>query len=276
MRILITGGSSYLGQHLVPLAAAGHEVRYTFFSRDPLGLANGQHLDVRDRQAVVREAAEFRPQAIIHIAGSNRGGDVTNTIEQGAANVVAAASEVGARLIHLSSDALFDGRGAPYRESAPPSPIHAYGRAKAAAESVVASYPNHVIVRTSLIYSLNLMDHFTEWMATHLRLGQPITLFDDQIRNPVWAITLSEACLELASLGYCGVLNVAGRQALSRAEFGLRLLDWWGIAERGSLTIGPTGEVWPSDCRLDLNLAARILTTPLLGVDEVISRAQRY
>jgi dTDP-4-dehydrorhamnose reductase len=280
-RLLITGGSSYLGQSLVPLALARYELRYTFFSHDPLALAQGQQLDVRDGKAVRRLAELWRPDVIIHLAGSNRSPAMEEVIRQGTQHVTAAAAEWGARLIHLSTDALFDGRGAPYRESDPPSPLHAYGQAKADAEATVARYDNHVIIRTSLIYSHKRIDRSTEWIAAALRAGEPVTLFTDQQRNPVWDETLSLACLEVAELNYRGILNVAGRQALSRAEFGLKLLDWWGIEGRQSLTLGPSPEepasegFWPLDCRLDLSLAWALLKTPLLGVDEVLALQTR-
>jgi dTDP-4-dehydrorhamnose reductase len=234
-------------------------------------LPGGQKLDVRQAEAVRRLVTEWQPEAIIHTVGSNRSADMARVIQQGTQNVVAAAQAVGARLIHISTDALLDGRQAPYRESDPPSPIHSYGRAKAAAERLVAGHDNHVIIRTSLIYSMALMDRSTEWIAAGLAAGRPVTLFVDQIRNPVWAETLSQACLELVDLNFRGVLNVAGRQPMSRAEFGLRLLDWWGIEPGPTLAIGASTGDWPLDCRLDLRLAATLLTTSLAGVDEVLA-----
>lgn len=284
-RILITGGSSYLGQHLVPLATQSHQVGYTFYQNDPLllktpqasenlrglAIANWQ-IDLRDGPAVQRLVDEWRPEVIIHLAGSNRSPDMAAVITQGTSHIVRAAEATNARLIHLSSDVVFDGRHAPYRELDSPSPIHDYGRAKAEAETIVARYPNHVIVRTSLIYGRRIMDRSTEWIAASLSQGRPVTLFDNQWRNPVWARTLSLACLELAENDFCGILHVAGRRSMSRAEFGLKLLDWWGIDGRQSLKIGPSGEEWPLDCRLDISLAAGLLKTPLLGVDEVLAR----
>ena len=196
-------------------------------------------------------------------------------IRHGTENVAHAAARVGARLIHLSTDSIFDGLNPPYDETAVPTPVTAYGRAKAAAETIVANHANHVIVRTSLIYSLRQMDHGTAWMARALGANKAVKLFDDQIRNPIWVDTLSRACLELAVNDYRGILNVAGRQALSRAAFALRMLDWWGIGRRDRLTIGPAGSgVWPLDCRLDVKRATAVLNTPLLGVDEVLKRQQ--
>lgn len=273
-RLLITGGSGYLGRHLARRAAAefAGDWRYTTFSADPLAWPQGARLDLRDGPAVRRFVAAYAPDAIIHTAGSNRTPGMTAVIVEGTRHVAAAAAEVGARLIHLSTDSIFDGTAAPYHESAAPAPLNAYGRAKAAAEVLAAAHPNAVIVRTSLIYGLAEMDNGTAWMAAALRAGQPVTLFTNQRRNPVWVETLSRACLELLDLDYRGVLNVAGRQVMTRADFGRRLLDWWGVTERATLAFGPddSGQ-WPLDCEMGVGRAARLLRTPLLGVDEVLA-----
>lgn len=274
-RILITGGSSYLGQHLIPLAREEHEICYTFYNRDPLNLPQGRYVDVRDAQAVKKLVTEFAPDVIIHTAGSNRSPDMSQVIVEGAENVRAAAYFSNARLIHISTDVIFDGKNAPYRENDPPQPVHAYGRAKVAAEAIIRRHHSYVIVRTSLIYGLKLLDMGTQWMINALRTGEPVTLFTDQIRNPIWANTLSLACLELTQNSFVGILNVAGRQVMSRAEFGLKLLGWWNVVDRTSLTTGKSiPEQFPQDCRLDLSLAAQVLRTPLLGVDEVFALHQ--
>ena len=275
LKLLITGGSSYLGQHLVEMALAeGHEVVYTFFSHDPLAFPAGYPLDTCDNQAVIALVTAFRPQVIIHLAGSNRpAGTMDRVIRQGAVNICQAAGRVGARLIHLSTDVVFDGRQAPYVEDAAPTPLHAYGRAKAFAEGIVGQYPDQVIVRTSLIYGLKRMDRGTEWVQEALLAARPVTLFTNQFRNPVWADSLSAACLELAAMDYCGVLHVAGRERLSRADFGLRLLDWWGIQPRTSLQLGlGDPEQWPADCTLAIDRAQTLLKTPLPGVSEVLGQ----
>jgi hypothetical protein len=70
-------------------------------------------------------------------------------------------------------------------------------------------------------------------------------------------------------------LNVAGDQVLNRAEFGLKMLDWWGVEEREGLSFGPSPATWPKDCRLDVSLAKEMLTTQLPGLDNVISAQER-
>lgn len=274
VRVLITGGSGYLGRHLVRrLAGESEAFRYTCFSADPLGLRQGARLDVRDGAAVARFVADFAPDAIIHTAGSNRTPDMLSVIVDGTRHVAAAAVAAGARLIHLSTDSIFDGASAPYDETAAPAPLNEYGRAKAAAEAIVAGHPDAVIVRTSLIYGLEEIDNGTAWMAAALREGRPVRLFTNQRRNPVWVETLCAACLELVAHPYRGILNVAGRQTTTRAAFGLRMLDWWGVAERATLSLGlDESGGWPLDCEMDVSRAAGLLRTPLWGVDEVLAR----
>jgi dTDP-4-dehydrorhamnose reductase len=275
-RILITGGNSFLGQHLLPHAQKHYHICYTYFSQDQPGLAGiGRQLDLRDGRAVEQLTAEWQPETIIHLAGSDRSADMTAVICQGAENIVQAAQSVGARLIHLSSDVIFDGTHGPHLETERPSPIHAYGEAKGTAEAIIAAYANHVIIRTSLIYSLKVMDYATNWLVSSLQAGKRVTLFEDQFRNPVWAETLALACLELVELDYRGTLNVAGEQVLTRAEFGLKMLNWWGIRERATVSFGPSPATWPKDCRLDVSLAKRLLTTTLLGLDAVIAAQDR-
>ena len=272
-RLLITGGSSYLGQHLLPLASPTHETSYTFFTHDPIQAGAAYRLDVCDATAVDELVKRLKPEIIIHTAGSNRSADMFNVITTGTRHIAQAAQTAGARLIHISTDVVFDGQDAPYGEDAPRTPIHDYGRAKGETENIVGKHPDHAIVRTSLIYGLQIMDRGTAWVVESLGSGQPVTLFNDQRRNPVWANTLSLACLELAVNDYQGILNVAGDQILTRAEFGVRMLDWWGVADRSSLSIGPSDhKKWPADCTLDLNRAGSLLKTPLLGVDAVLSQ----
>ncbi len=274
-RILVTGGSSYLGQHLVPRTVEIHNCVYTYFSQNPLDMPEGVWLDIRDKESTSNLVRDYYPDIIIHTAGSNRSESMEDVITLGAENITSAARQADARLIHISTDVIFDGSKAPYREVDPPSPIHAYGRAKAEAERIVSSYDNHVIIRTSLIYGLAVMDLSTRWIVNALEAGESITLFTDQLRNPVWVETLSGACLELCDSKFTGIINIAGRQEMSRAELGLKLLNWWGFFNRENLETGESGGRWPIDCRLDISLASRIMATPMSGVDEVLRAAQQ-
>lgn len=275
-RLLVTGGSSYLGQHLVGQArrhlGAGGALCYTYYSHDPLQEPEGYRLDVRDGEAVYALVDSFRPDVIIHTAGSNRPAETMDAvIRRGAEHITAAAAQHHARLIHISTDVIFDGRHAPYGEEDPPQPLHAYGRAKAAAEGIVAAHAHHVIVRTSLLYGLEKMDRGTQWVVAAIGRGEPVTLFTDQYRNPILVTSLAAALLELAAHTYTGILHVAGPQRVSRADYTLRLLRWWGVVPGGHVTLGPSdGDRWPLDTTLDISRAQALLQTPLPGIDALL------
>jgi dTDP-4-dehydrorhamnose reductase len=268
-KLLVTGGSGYLGQHLVPRAMARYEVVYSHFATDPLGLENSLWIDLRDGITTDVIVRDIMPDWIIHLAGSNRSPDMHRVIVDGTRNIVASAEAIGARLIHLSTDVLFDGTAAPYVETDKPTPIHAYGRAKAIAEKIVAGYRDHVIVRTSLIYSDQIMDMGTRWMKAAIERGEPLSLFSNHLRNPVHADDLADACFELLEMEFRGILHVAGGEALSRAQYAMKTLNYWGVPLDGVTASADESGKFPLDVRLDIGKAREMLYTELRGVSTV-------
>lgn len=285
-RLLVTGGSSTLGRVIVRQAAAGWQVGATYLNNpyclapggNPAGGLSLFHLDLRNDSAVTGLIKAFQPAVIIHTAGSNQSDDFRNVITAGARNIIHAITGTRTRLIHISSDVVFNGKDAPYTESTFPTPIHAYGQAKAESEKIVSSANNCVIVRTSLIYSRTGDDHQSAWLKQAAASGSPVTLFTDEYRCPIWVESLAKACLELASLGYSGILNVAGEQRLNRWEFGKRLFNSWVQTVPANINPGIMPDrlelIRPKDCTLDISLARKVLTTPLPGVDDVLAPKQ--
>ncbi|MFY1694157.1 sugar nucleotide-binding protein [Solwaraspora sp. WMMA2101] len=275
MRLLVVGGSGFLGREIVrQTRRAGHLVAATFHRRPPsadLGAGVDWHaLDIRIRDDVARVAAMARPDVIVNAA--YRQSDWASTAD-GGAHVALAAAAVAARLVHVSSDAVFAGAAVAYDETCPPDPTTPYGAAKAAAETAVAAItPDAVIARTSLIIGYGESVHERHVHALAAGVGTGV-LFTDDVRCPVHVADLAAALRELAGSPYSGIHHVAGPDAISRHRLGVL------IARRDGLdpTALPTGRraasgvPGPAELRLDCARTRARLTTRLRGAHEFLA-----
>ncbi len=275
--LLITGASGYLGRELARQAvAAGFGVvgAYRHEAR-PIDGVRWERLDVRDAAATLRLVAAVDPEIIIHTAVVEPLDWATNA--DGAAHVALAARASGARLIHLSSDAIFSGRGEPYDESAAPEPITPYGASKAAAETAVRAIdPGAAIVRTSLIIGDEPYKH-VQLVFDLLAGRRDDALFTDEIRCPIWVGDLAAALLELIDLDHAGVLNIAGADAVSRYELGVLIARRHGYdpARLKAGTTTASGLRRPTNVRLDIRRARSLLRTALRGARTFLAMAEQ-
>jgi len=280
-RVLITGGRGLLGRELVRELSVGEmsaeALAYTTFRQPAEAGVAGEPfaVDLNDPDAVESMVRDWKPEIVVHTAAP-RGRDAESQIVSTTRHVGEAAAGVGARLVHLSTDMVFDGTDAPYGESAKPRPITPYGEAKLDAERTVVralGAGSSLIVRTSLIYGFDPIDHQTAWMVGAVERAEPITLFEDEFRNPVYVKDLARAVAELALGAYSGVLHVAGAQRLNRWEIGRRILETLGLDFGGLVAPGllaKSGLHRPPDLTLDLTKAASVLTEMPRGLDDVI------
>jgi dTDP-4-dehydrorhamnose reductase len=215
LKLFVTGGAGYLGSEICRIAVErGDEVLATRFRSTP---AHGHaiDLDVRDAAAVERALMRHGPDGVIHTAYVQNGDAMQETIVRGSYAVAAAAHRVGARLLHLSTDLVFDGEyGAPYNEDDDPRPVTAYGAAKLEAERVVIrAHPDATLVRTSLLYGK------TDGPQERLALRDDVEFFTDEIRCPTRVDELALTLLELAANEHAGPLHLAAADAVSRFDF---------------------------------------------------------
>lgn len=281
LRLLVLGGNGELGYQVV-LAANGWDVHATYFTR-PSRASNvaWYRLDVTDHQSVCRLIARLRPDAVIHTAVSDRDrakfssdADFHAAVVDGGRVVAEAAAEGGARCIVLSSDLVFDGRRGKYTEDDPPNPVMPYGNAKADMErALLAVGTDLVIVRTSLILTLEPMGRHVAWIVDALHRGERRDLFTDELRCPIWSNELAVALLELAVLDHRGLLHVAGSEVTHRYALGMAFADFFSLDS--SLIVpalsAKSGLNRPLDCTLDCSRAYAMLKTRIHGVSARMS-----
>jgi dTDP-4-dehydrorhamnose reductase len=262
LTVLVVGASGYLGSEVAARAAAA--------GRPVVGTSSAD-LDITDRSAVHRLVAAVRPQIVINCAYRN---DSWAACADGAAHVALASAAAGARLVHLSSDAVHGGRPTPYGDTEPPTPVHMYGAAKAAAETAVAAIdPSALLIRTSLIISADERSKQVRLCLDLIRGAWSGALFADEFRCPVDVGDLAAAVLELAAGDVAGLLNVAGPEPVSRVAMGRLVARRFGLdPDRIPVsTVAASGLVRPADVRLDSTRAAGLLTTRVRPVSEVLA-----
>jgi dTDP-4-dehydrorhamnose reductase len=273
--LLVVGGSGFLGLRITRQARlAGHRVIATWHASTPPGVdADWRRLDIRRRDEVTALARRARPDAVINAAYRKADWAVT---ADGGAHVALAAAAAGARLVHVSSDAVFSGAAQRYDEASPPDPVTPYGAAKAAAETAVKGIaPGAVIARTSLIIGDgdSVHESFVHAMAAGTAPG---ILYTDEVRCPVHVDDLSAALLELAAGPHAGTCHVAGADPVSRHELGLLIAARDGL-DPSALPAGPrpaTGPARPLDVRLDGTRTQARLATRLRGAREFLAPAR--
>jgi dTDP-4-dehydrorhamnose reductase len=270
--LLVIGASGFLGRRLTRQAQlAGHSVMATFHaSVPPTAGVDWCQLDIRRRDDVTALALRERPDAIINAAYWQSDWETT---ADGAAHVALAAAAAGARLVHVSSCAVFSGNAPSYDETRLPDPVTPYGAAKAAAETAVKGIlPAAAIARTSLIIGDGDSPH--ERLVHALASGAAAgVLFADEVRCPVDAADLASSLLELAASPPAGICHVAGPDAISRYELGLLIAARDGLdpaALPKGLRAG-TGRPGALDIRLDCTKTQAWLTTRLRGAREVLA-----
>jgi dTDP-4-dehydrorhamnose reductase len=238
-RILITGSNGLLGQKTVelfsrtsyPLMLVSIE-SHSVFDKEIFPYIQ---LDLTKRQNVRKIIDEYEPEVIIHTAAvtdvdlceKERG--LAWQVNVGAVeNLSYAAKLVGAKVIHLSTDYVFDGSNGPYSEIDRPNPISYYGRTKLASENVLltSNIPS-AILRTMVLYGvgIGIKPNFALWLYNNLSQETPIRVVDDQIGNPTLVDDLALAILKIIELSKSGIYHVAGKDLVSRYEFALTLAE---------------------------------------------------
>ena len=206
-RLFITGASGLLGLNAALQCRDRFRVTGTY--RDhPVAIDGARlvRLDVLDAAAVDACLADARPEVVLHTAGMTnvevceRDPAAARSLNVDAAAVVArAATRAGARLIHISSDHLFDGTAPLVDEDASPSPLNVYARTKAEAEAAVAAAcPDALIVRTNFYgWGSPLKASFSDWILAALRRGSSLSMFTDVFFTPVLVNDLIDLALDL-------------------------------------------------------------------------------
>lgn len=241
MNLLITGGAGFLGQHLTRFAVQSGKFERVFAAWNQTVPAPTEDVlchqaDLTNAENCDRLLQATTPTHIIHAAALSsldaceKYPDLAQRTNVTATQNLLNAANLLPHPPHftfVSTDLVFAGDSAPYHENATPDPIQVYGKSKATAETAVIKspmWPKSCIVRSSLIYgaSIGVRDSFLQWMVAGMERGE-LTLFSDEIRNPISVYDLCNTLTILSSNNRQGIYHAAGEDSESRFEFGRRV-----------------------------------------------------
>jgi dTDP-4-dehydrorhamnose reductase len=292
MKILITGASGFLGGYLVQAAQGSGELIGTYWEH-PLALpgVDLHRLDLTNLVEVAQFVRKVRPHAIVHAAAladldtCETQKDLAWRTNVDAARMLAAvARELGSRLVHISTDMVFDGKRGNYSEDDPAEPISYYGYSKRAAEDdVLRAYPEALVVRVALLYGFPVAGgrSFSAEIYRSLRTGLKAKVFADQFRSPIWAGNAAAGIMELARTQRSGIFHLGGSERVSRADFARELARQMAGDMQLLEEISMYEFKWlvprPQDVSLNSGRARQILKTPLLncagGISQMLAMA---
>ncbi len=239
MRILLTGSNGLLGQALTTVISreTDYELIQTSFEEKSYleyGFAY-ETLDITKKDDVKKVIEFYSPDVIINCAAYTNVDKCETEREfswkinvDGMKNIIIAARRSGSKIIHYSTDYIFDGRNGPYDENAIPNPVSFYGREKLASENaLVTSDIKHAIIRTLVLYGIgnNVKQNFALWMIDNLKRNLPVNVVTDQISNVTMIDDLAWGTLKVIEKDCTGIYNIAGSDILSRYDFAINLCE---------------------------------------------------
>jgi dTDP-4-dehydrorhamnose reductase len=244
-KILVTGANGLLGQKVTEIFKneSTHELILTDLKDKAEEPRDFDYfpMDITKKEDVKEVIKKISPDIIINTAAyTNVDGCETERELSWKVNVdavknfIIAARTNNSKIIHISTDYIFDGKAGNYDESSKPNPLSYYGKSKLASENaLISSGINYTIVRTMIIYGTgkNLRPNFALWLIDMLGKKQPVKIVDDQFGMPTMVDDLAWGLLKIVDMDKSGIYNICGSEYLSRYDFAVKLANVFGFDE---------------------------------------------
>ena len=233
MITMVTGITGLLGTAIVRRNESGKNIRGIYLGDYDMTDGNRARYDVcdiTDKETLFRMFHDEDIECIIHTAGianvdicEKEPDRAFKSNISGTKNIIELAKQKNAKIVYISTNAVFDGKNAPYGEEDDANPINRYGALKLECESLIKEIENYLIVRPILMYGIgnaHERKNFFIWIFEKLSAGEKVNLVTDVFENPLLSDQCADIIWDLIKKGSTGIYHVAGKDVLSRFEAG--------------------------------------------------------
>ena len=233
MKILITGAFGQLGNSLKNFLSINDEVFRTGLNI-PTG-GKGLQLNIVDKIMLKDIISSTSPDVIINLAALTNvdfcesNPEIAKEVNtNGVQNLVDVFS---GKIIHLSTDYVFDGLKGPYKEEDQINPISVYGKTKYDAEKIVLDKNNNLVLRANVLYNMfgNNKASFLNWVVNNLKNKNSIQVVNDQFNNPTWTESIAEILVNCLNKDMSGLYHWGDQDYLSRYDFAIKIAESYNL-----------------------------------------------
>ena len=245
-KLFIFGIGGLTGHKLTLLAKNDFNVYGSYNLRNPnFDFVKASKVDITDKERLEEILSSSDPDIIVNACALNNvdyceshNAEAKKVNIDAVENMYEISNSLGIKLIHISSDSVFDGKkDKPYVESDTPNPINFYGHTKLAGEKIVLQNPNNLIIRASVLYGLlpnyiptNISSsmkpsNFVQWLISKLKAKENVKIITDELSSPIIVDDFAKSILHLILGNYKGLFHSAPSIQITRYDFSKKLAE---------------------------------------------------